>query len=309
VFEYKGYRVEGHMPRHEVEVSPFRIGKYPVTNAEWRYFMEAGGYEEERWWDTEGARKWRSGEATAVGTHTTVRHWLKIFRKDPAKLEEQWKTGQLPEESYERWKKRLGMGDAEFEAHLRDLYPGGRLREPGFWRDGRFNNPLQPVVGVSWHESRAYCSWLSAQTGETCRLPTEPEWEAAARGKEGRRYPWGDAFRILRANTIATKVRRTTPVGVFVEGETPEGVSDLTGNTGEWTLSLFGREMESEKAPFAYPYDPGDGREDLEAGPDIRRVLRGGSWHVVQVFARAANRNGGLPDVRVEGRGFRVLAR
>jgi formylglycine-generating enzyme required for sulfatase activity len=100
-------------------------------------------------------------------------------------------------------------------------------------------------------------------------------WVAAARGRDGRRFAWGNEFGALRGNTAATKVGRTTPVGVFVEGETPEGVSDLTGNVEEWTGSLFGAGMEFEKAPFAYPYDPKDGREDPEAGPESRRVLRG----------------------------------
>jgi serine/threonine protein kinase/formylglycine-generating enzyme required for sulfatase activity len=307
VFEYLGYRNDAHMPRHEVEVAPFRIGKYPVSNAEWARFMESGGYEEERWWDTEGARQWRSGEGTAAGTHANVRYWLEQFRADPGELEESWKTGQLPEESYERWKGRLGMGAEEFEAHLRELYPGGKLREPAFWHDGRFNNPLQPVVGVSWYEARAYTRWLSAQLGEEVRLPVEPEWEAAARGRDGRRYAWGKEFGALRGNTAATKVGRTTPVGVFVEGETPEGVSDLTGNVEEWTGSLFGAGMEFEKAPFAYPYDPEDGREDPEAGPESRRVLRGGAWLDGRVSARAARRSVIPPDGRGLGFGFRVV--
>jgi formylglycine-generating enzyme required for sulfatase activity len=307
VFEYLGHRIEAHMPRHEVEVAPFRIGKYPVTNAEWRYFLESGGYEEERWWDTEGARQWWSGEGTAAGTHANIRYWLEQFRDDPGKLEEAWKTGQMPEESHDRWKRRLGMGAEEFEAHLRELYPGGKLREPAFWHDVRFNNPLQPVVGVSWYEARAYTRWLSAQQGEEVRLPVEPEWEAAARGREGRQYAWGNEFGVLRGNTAATKVGRTTPVGVFVEGETPEGVSDLTGNVGEWTGSLFGPGMEFEKAPFAYPYDPEDGREDPEAGPESRRVWRGGAWRADQVNSRSAGRNENHPVARNVEVGFRVV--
>jgi len=98
-------------------------------------------------------------------------------------------------------------------------------------------------------------------------------------------------------------------VGVFVEGETPERVSDLAGNVGEWTGSLFGAGLEFEKAPFAYPYDPADGREDPEAGPDVRRVLRGGAWSDGQVFARAAARNVPHPGARSDENGFRMVAR
>ena len=176
------------------------------------------------------------------------------------------------------------------------------------WHDGRFNNPSQPAVGVSWYEARAYCNWLSAQTGEGYRLPTEAQWEAAARGKEGRQYAWGNPFGALRGNTGATKVGRTTPVGVFVEGETPEGASDLTGNMNEWTTSLFGAGLGFETAPFAYPYDPADGREDQEAGTDIRRVSRGGTWAQYAVAARAFARVESPPGFRSVHGGCRVVA-
>ena len=309
VFEYLGQRIEAHMPRHEVEVEPFRIGRYPVTSAEWRCFMDAGGYEDPRWWDTAGAKRWWNGEGTAEGAHADVKYWYGHFRQDPEKLEEAWRKGELPQESYEREKKRLGMNEGELDAHLWELYPGGKLRSPAFWHDGRFNNPSQPVVGVSWYEARAYCNWLSAQSSEEYRLATEAEWEAAARGKEGRQYAWGNPFGALWGNTAATKVGRTTPVGVFVEGETPEGVSDLTGDVYEWTGSLFGAGLEFEKAAYAYPYDPADGREDPEAGPDIRRVLRGGAWNDARVYARAACRLEDHPVSRLSEDGFRVVAR
>jgi formylglycine-generating enzyme required for sulfatase activity len=201
------------------------------------------------------------------------------------------------------------MNDGELEAHLRELYPGGKLRAPRFWHDGRYDNPAQPVLGISWYEARAYCNWLSAATGEGYRLPTEVEWEAAARGQAGRRYAWGDRFEALWGNTAATKVGRTTPVGVFVEGDTPEGISDLTGNVEEWTGSLFGAGVEFDKAPFAYPYDPQDGREDPEAGPDVRRVLRGGAWLYDLVLARAAYRGEDHPGNRGYEYGCRVVVR
>jgi len=149
------------------------------------------------------------------------------------------------------------------------------------------------VVGISWFEARAYCAWLSAQTGQAFRLPTEAEWEAAARGRTGRRYAYGDEFDASLCNAFETHVRRTTPVGVFPGGATPEGLIDLTGNALDWTSSLF----------QPYPY-AADGRED-PAG-DARRVVRGGAWNLNRSNARAAYRDDLAPDFRNDAIGFRL---
>ena len=168
------------------------------------------------------------------------------------------------------------------------------MRPPATWNDDAFNNPAQPVVGISWYEARAYCAWLSAQTGQSYRPPTEAEWEAAARGRAGRRYAYGDDFDAARCNTFETHVRRTTPIGVFPGGATPEGLVDMTGNSWDWTSSLY----------RPYPYEIHDGREDPAA--EDRRVVRGGSWDFARSLARAAFRLVYAPDFRVSSLGFRV---
>jgi formylglycine-generating enzyme required for sulfatase activity len=100
--------------------------------------------------------------------------------------------------------------------------PSGRQAKPGDWNDPAYNHPAQPVVGISWYEARAYCAWLSAQTGRVYRLPTEAECQAAARGLEGRRYAWGNEFDAARCNSFETHVRGTTPIGVFLaRGQPP----------------------------------------------------------------------------------------
>ena len=294
-----------HMPRHEVEVARFAIGQFPVTNAEWRCFLEAGGYEDERWWDTDSARAWRRGENTAAGIHAGVREIVARCRKRPEIMDEYLAAGSWDEEIYERGQKRLAMSAEELDAHLIELYPGGRHIEPAFWRDARFNHPSQPVVGIGWYEARAYLSWLSAQSGMVFRLPTEVEWEVAARGVAGRRYAYGDAFDRLRGNTAETRIRQTTPVGVFPGGDTPEGLCDLIGNLFEWTSSAFGRG--TDEPEYGYTYVAADGREASETAVELIRVVRGGSWYMGRSNARAAYRDFDRPDGRDYGLGLRVV--
>jgi formylglycine-generating enzyme required for sulfatase activity len=188
------------------------------------------------------------------------------------------------------------MSDAEFEELLDGWYPGGRKASPATGMTRRTTTPVQPVVGICWHEARAYCAWLSAQTGQLWRLPSEAEWEAAARGRDGRRYAWGDDFDPVRCNTFESHVRGTTPIGVFPGGDTPEGLVDLSGNVWEWTSSAY----------HPYPYAADSLREDPQT-TDARRVVRGGSWNLNRDGARCASRNHSDPGARNGNLGLRLV--
>jgi formylglycine-generating enzyme required for sulfatase activity len=96
----------------------------------------------------------------------------------------------------------------------------------------------------------------------------------------------------------------TTPVGAYPQGVSPYGLLDMAGNVYEWTLSLWGKDM--QKPDFGYPYEPTDGREDPDAGNGVMRVLRGGAFYYNALYARAAHRVKSYPDYRVRTRGFRV---
>lgn len=186
---------------------------------------------------------------------------------------------------------------------------------------GPYNHP---VVWVSWTDAVAFCRWLNERmlvvasskwqvwrNGQLealeleagaleVRLPTEAEWEKAARGPStgsgaGREYPWGDEFDPERCNVLDTGLGTTSGVGCFPGGASPCGALDMSGNVWEWCQSLY----------KPYPYLADDGREDLEAGGS--RVLRGGSWGYPQGRARCTYRADLLPDYWNSGVGFRVV--
>jgi formylglycine-generating enzyme required for sulfatase activity len=164
------------------------------------------------------------------------------------------------------------------------------------WAQQRKGRLDHPVVNVSWHDVVAYTQWLAEQTGQPWRLPSEAEWEKAARGTDGRLYPWGDAFDANRCNTSEGNKGTTTPVDSFPDGASPYGALDMAGNVWEWTSTIF----------KPYPYSATDGRERAESPEN--RVQRGGSWGYVARYARAACRSSDNPPDFVLGTyGFRVV--
>jgi formylglycine-generating enzyme required for sulfatase activity len=174
-----------------------------------------------------------------------------------------------------------------------------------------------PIVYVSWHDALAYCKWLTARLQEWSDtpeplatllrtedwrviLPSEAEWEKAARGIDGRAYPWGNEPDPNRANYNETGINTTSAVGCFPHGASPYGVEELSGNVWEWTRSLGGD----------YPYPvrrPGwVKREDLQASEDAFRVQRGGAFWYDHQDARCASRDGDVARGVEHYVGFRV---
>ena len=182
-----------HQPEHQVHVEDFYVDRWPVTNAEYKKFVDA------------------------------TRH---------------------PVPNYDvSW---CDTQDYNWDPKTR-MYPHGKADHP--------------VVLVTWEDVMAYAAWARK------RLLTEAEWERAARGTDGRRYPWGNEFVSGRCNCKEVGLEGTSAIGQFSpDGDTPEGLVDMLGNVWEWTNSLF----------RAYPYDPDDGRESRQARGF--RVLRGASW-------------------------------
>lgn len=193
----------------------------------------------------------------------------------------------------------------------------------GVWRDGYihdaegrerlcpadygepFNLENHPVVGVTWYEAIAFTRWLTRgllehgtlRAGWHVRLPTESEWEKAARGADRRIYPWADSLTQQQANYAETGIGATSAVGCFPLGASQHHAEEMSGNVWEWTSTHH----------MQYPYVSCDGRERLDAGTTIRRVLRGGSFGSDSRGVRCAARNGDYPNEQFKFYGFRVM--
>ncbi|MEI6179203.1 MAG: bifunctional serine/threonine-protein kinase/formylglycine-generating enzyme family protein [Chloroflexales bacterium] len=152
--------------------------------------------------------------------------------------------------------------------------------QPGCWNDARWNGDQRPIVCVTLYEALAYTRWLSAQTGQHFSLPTEAEWEKAARGPNGLIYPWGNTWEANRANSSEAGFNNAVPVGQYPGGTSPYGALDMAGNVWEWTRSIY----------MSYPYDSADGRDNLSDLAQKKIIVRGGSWNFESFVLRAAAR-------------------
>jgi len=199
------------------------------------------------------------------------------------------------------WIGRYPVTVAQFRAFVEAS--GHRPAEPGSLK----GPDDHPVVQVTWYDALSFCHWLSERAGLPVTLPSEAEWEKAARGTDGRIYPWGDEPPDEGRCNFGDRVGGATPVGRYSpQGDSPYGCADMAGNVWEWTRSLWGSDW--GKPEFGYPYDPGDGREDLEAGQGVLRVLRGGAFDYAAWVVRCAFRYWKYPDLRLRYYGFRLVA-
>ena len=211
---------------NQVELTEFRVGRYPVTVGEYAEFIADGGYHDERWWSAGG-----------LGIHI----------------------------------------------------------EPGRW-DYQQQYPTRPVSSVSWYEASAYAEWHGSQLPEkiACRLLTEAEWERAAGGVEGREYPWGEGEPNESRLNSDELVRDVTPVGLFPQGATPDGIEEMAGNAWEWCVDW-------------YRMHPLGGMNPSSTKKGEYRVVRGGSWYYRSEQCGVQGRGRLAPEYRGVDGGFRVV--
>ena len=195
-----------------ISTDAFLIDRFPLTNAQYRGFIEDGGYQRREYWSKKG-----------------------------------W-----------NWKERE------------------EVSKPLFLDDPKLTVLSAPVVGISWYEAEAYASWVGK------RLPTEEEWERAARGdRDAREYPWGDEFDPSKCNMREKGTGQPTPVGSYPGGVSPHGCYDMSGNVWEWTKSLY--------------------QEGIQY-----RVVRGGSWVNDRGSVRCTSRNDAHPGYGYSNVGVRL---
>jgi formylglycine-generating enzyme required for sulfatase activity len=239
------------------------------------------------------------------------------FTMGSAEADEHAKSNEKPQHTIdlpEFYVARYPVAVAQFRAFVE----GARF-EPGDW-DCLRGVANHPVTHVSWHEALAYCRWLTDEmraseatpielrarlrNGWEITLPSEAEWEKAARGTDGRVYPWGDAFDAALVTAGVSTPGATTTVGLFPNGASPSGALDMSGNVWEWTRSLWVRD-----GAYPYPSTPAEAsqRERVDALDNVARVMRGGSQDYNNVV-RAAYRDAYKSVYRVHHVGFRVVA-
>ena len=191
---------------------------------------------------------------------------------------------------------RYPVTNEQYDAFVRET---GR-QAPEHWSGGELpvDEADHPVVHVSWHDAQAFCGWLTEKVGANdagAHLPTEAQWEFAARGVEGREYPWGgEPPTPQRANYQESAIEGTSPVTMHADGATPDGIHDLAGNVRQWCLDWYAR---YEEGPQQDPTGPVQGRE---------RVLRGGSYLDAPGTLRGAYRFNVDPNSHFGFVGFHV---
>ena len=252
---HEGFENPEEFPQHLVELPAYQIGKFEVTRGQFRKFLEAGGYEDPRYWSADGW-KWKVSDVIDyAGMRGSVAHTQRPNATQQRREPEHWAAEQ-------EW---IGHG----------------------YDHPRFTQTDQhPVVGVTYYEAEAYCKWAGG------RLPTEAEWEKAARWDEKQQHantwPWGDTWEPEKCNNAddhnpvggGFRVNQSTPVGSYPQGASPSGCLDMVGNAYEWVAD-WSQSYPGSSEPFDHT--------------DHYRQVKGGCWDDGPLGVRCSYRGWYLP--------------
>ena len=293
--ENDSYASLNEKPIQSMYLNRFLISKWPITNFLFECFIANRGYKDIDNWKTNLSKEWLLNENFEGGQFNSWLNIWKHLKKNPDWKEEYEKGKKLPPNSLKYYEHIVNLSENEFKTELSSKSKKKSREKPHFRDDRIFNNPSQPVVGITWFEANAYCAWLSKLTQEVYRLPTEFEWEASVRAFDTNIYPFGDTWIEDIANTVESRIWRPTPVGLFTSNGCVSkfGVEDPVGNVWNWTSS-----------PYSYyPYE--ENANFLESSNE--RVLRGGSWSSSRHFSRISVRVRDAPEYYDKNIGFRVV--
>lgn len=278
ILESQGGKVwSDEQPAHLVYVNDYAIGKNLITNADYRAFKNGKGYDLQRYWSGIGWN-WKTSDTNNMD--------LSFLHDDEQTL---W----LDERT--KWNDWL-------ISRPQDL-----RNAPFWWEQDDWNKPDYPVVGVTWFEAEAFCNWLTeylhnksiVKKSIVCRLPTEAEWEKAAKYraiKESLLWPWGNKWDSRKCNSKESGIGKTTPVGLYNEGSEND-INDLIGNVWEWCQDWWDETIYSQK-DRVNPKGPLEG---------IAKVKRGGSWSSDFSNSRSNCRDREMPQGFFTYVGFRVV--
>lgn len=252
-----------------IGLNHIKVAVYPITNKEFSLFIKDNGYQKAEYWKEASNSNWLDYETVI---NCIFNFWNKIrerFNTDKNAFENFCKSSAVDIEQCASLAYFLSMENAELLEMLRDLYKKETFSKPLFWDDPKYNNPSQPVVGISYFEAQAYCRWLSKKSNKKYRLLDKEEWEHTAKTKYSK-YVFGNQPSMDYCNTIEAEYQTVLPVGVLMQNITSDGVYDINGNVFEWTSSI-------------YKY----GNSLL----DTQMYVKGGSW--VQNIKRATSKYDG----------------